>query len=138
MVRSLVELEVEDFTRLPVSQIRGQRVRYGCRLGGLDLLGREVFSGIDELIPLKAILLVVELLIASSGSKQLFMCAALDNLAAFQHQNLIRTANRREAVGDDECSTSPTQRLQSILNQSFTFTVEAGRSLVKNKYLWLS
>src|SRR6266550_5458646 len=62
------------------------------------------------------------------------MRAAFDYLATFQHQNLIRTADRRQAVGDDKSGASPAQRLQSILDQRFALTVEARRSFVKNQY----
>src|ERR1700730_1505705 len=61
------------------------------------------------------------------------MRAAFDYLAAFQHQDLIRTANRRKAVSNNESGAAPTQRLQSILDQRFALTVEARRSLVKNQ-----
>src|SRR6185436_4530687 len=64
------------------------------------------------------------------------MRAAFNYLATFQNQNLVRAANCREPVGDDECSATPAQRLQPILNQGFALTVEARRCLVKNKYLW--
>src|SRR6266851_1087108 len=65
------------------------------------------------------------------------MRAAFDYLATFQYQDLIRTANRRKTVGDDESRPAPTQRLQSILDQRFAFTVEARGSLVKNQYFRL-
>src|SRR2546423_3457800 len=65
------------------------------------------------------------------------MRAAFDYLAAFQYQDLIRTADRRKTVGDDESGTAPAQRLQSILDQRFALTVEARRSFVKNQYFRL-
>src|SRR2546422_2801376 len=61
------------------------------------------------------------------------MRAAFDYLATFQYQDLIRTANRRKTVGDDESGAAPTQRLQSILDQRFALTVEARCGLVKNQ-----
>src|SRR5438132_5256200 len=65
------------------------------------------------------------------------MRAAFDYLATFQHQDLIRTANCREAVGNDESGAAPTQRLQSSLDEDFALTVQARRSLVKNQDLRL-
>src|SRR6266850_6857013 len=65
------------------------------------------------------------------------MRAAFDYLAAFQYQDLIRTPNCREAVGDHKSGAAPAQRLQSILDQRFALTVEARRRFVKNQYFRL-
>src|SRR5256885_16251960 len=69
----------------------------GCRHGRLGL-GREVFARVDEPVLLEAVLLVVQLAIAPVPGEQLGMRAALDDLAAFHHQDLVRAADRGEAV----------------------------------------
>ena len=60
-----------------------------CRL----LIRGEIFAGIDKLIPFEVVLFVVKLTVAPVGCEQVFMRATLDNLARFQHEDLVRTAN---------------------------------------------
>ena len=61
------------------------------------------------------------------------MRAALDDLAAFQHQNLIGAANRRQPVGDDEGRPPGAQRPQAVLDERFALAVEARRRLVEDE-----
>src|SRR6185436_6098988 len=63
---------------------------------------RKVLARIDERVLLRAILLFIELAIASAELNELAMRAALDNLAALEHQDLIGALDRRQAVRDDE------------------------------------
>src|SRR5215210_7183440 len=49
-----------------------------------------VFSRIDEQIMLQAVLPVVQLTIPATHGDELAMSSALDDLSAFQHQDLIR------------------------------------------------
>ena len=64
--------------------------------------GREVFAGIDEPIALEVVLLVVELAVAAVQRQQRLVRAALDDLAAFEDEDLIGAANRGQPVRDDE------------------------------------
>src|SRR6267142_1377242 len=97
------------------SQVRGQQWTRSTLPNRQRLLRfrREVLTRIDELVSLKPILLVIQLLIATAGSQQFFMRSAFDNLTAFQHQDLVRAANRRKAVSDNERGAAATQGLQS-------------------------
>src|SRR5262245_33187284 len=58
----------------------------------LRQLGREVLAGIDEAIELDLVLPLVELAVAPVASEQLVVRAALDDLAALEHQDLVRAA----------------------------------------------
>ena len=63
--------------------------RRRCRHAGRRRLGREVFAGVDEAIALDVVLLVVALTVSSTLVEQLLVRAALHDLAALEHQNLI-------------------------------------------------
>jgi hypothetical protein len=56
-------------------------------------LRHEVFSGIDELVTLKLVLLVVELPVTPISREQFFVSSAFDDLTVFQHQDLIAATN---------------------------------------------
>src|SRR6266487_3997609 len=98
---------------------RWRNRRYRHRL----LLRSKVFSRIDEPILLEIVLLVVELAIPSIGLEQRFVRAALHNLPALEHQNLIGAANRRQPVRNYERGPSPAQRPQPVLNLGFALGV---------------
>ena len=61
------------------------------------------------------------------------MRAALDDLAALEHQDLIRAPNRRQPVRDDERRAALAQRPQAVLNQRLALAVEARRRLVEQQ-----
>src|SRR5216684_4352290 len=102
------------------------------RAQGLRLRG-EVFAGIDKLVALKLVLLIVELPVSPVSLEQFLVSAALDNLTAFQYQDLIGTSNRRKPMRDHERRAPASKLTQSVLNQGFTFAVQAGSCLVKNQ-----
>src|SRR6266849_6219653 len=109
--------------RKTLSSSRAQRLR----------LRREVFAGIDKLVALKLVLLIVELPVTPVRLEQFLVSTALDNLTAFQHQDLIGTANRGQPVRDHERRAPASQLTQSVLNQGFTFTVQAGSCFIKDQ-----
>src|SRR5713101_13040 len=109
--------------RKTLSSSRAQRLR----------LRREVFAGIDKLVALKLVLFIVELPVSPVRFEQFFMSAALNNLTAFQHQDLIGAANRRKPVSDHERRAPAAQLTQPVLNQGFAFAVQAGSCLVKDQ-----
>src|SRR5260370_42033731 len=113
--------------RKTLSSSRAQRLR----------LRREVFAGIYKLVALKLVLLVVELPVSPVRLEQFFMRAALDNLTAFQHQDLIAPANRGKPVRDHERRAPASKLTQSVLNQVFTFAVQAGRCLINDQQFWV-
>src|SRR6266487_3049944 len=83
-------------TLQPVGRGQGRRERRRLRLRG------EVLAGVDEEVLLKTILLVVQVPVAAPPGEQLRVGAALDDLAALDHQDLIsasgsRSAGRRES-----------------------------------------
>src|SRR5580765_8475931 len=65
-------------------------------------LGSEVLARIDEPVLFPVVLTIVQLPIAAVEGHQLIVGAALHDLAVLQDQDLVRAANRREAVRDDE------------------------------------
>src|SRR5450755_481298 len=109
--------------RKTLGRSRLQRFRLGC----------EVFAGINELVALKLVLFIVELPVSPVLLEQFFMSAALDNLTAFQHQDLIGTSNRRKPMRDHERRAPASQLTQSVLNHGFTFAVQAGSCLIKDQ-----
>src|SRR5271167_771204 len=60
------------------------------------------FAGSEKQVRLEAMLPGVQIPIAASGGVKLGMVAALDNPSAFDHQDLIGTADGREPVRDHE------------------------------------
>src|SRR2546430_6845414 len=103
--------------------LRAQRLR----------LRREVFAGIDKLIALKLVLFIVELPVSPVSLEQFLVSAALDNLTAFQHQYLIGATNRGKPVRDHERRAPAAKLAQSVLNQGFTFAVQAGSCLIQDQ-----
>ena len=89
--------------------------------------------GIDEAVALEVVLLVVELPVAAAAREQLVVRAALDDLAAFEHQNLIGAANRRQPVRDDERRPAVAQRSQAVLDHRLALAVEARRRFVEQQ-----
>ncbi len=62
------------------------------------------------------------------------MRAAFDDLAAFEDQNLIRAANRREPMRDHEGRPAFAQAAQAVLDHLLALGVEARRRLVENQH----
>ena len=85
------------------------------------------------MIALELVLLVVELLVPSVSREQLLVCPPFDDLAAFKDQDLIRAADRREPVGDDEGRAPTAQRTQSVLNQRFAFWLTSIRTAPRTR-----
>ncbi len=115
---------------------KGSRIRIGgSGIGqrGLVFLHRVAFAGREKQVLLEAVLLGVELVVAAAELEQRLMRAALDDAAAFDHQDLIGAADGREPVGDDERRAALHQVREALLDQRFGFGVEAGRRLVENE-----
>src|SRR6185312_16684877 len=89
-----------------------------ARRGNLGLLRlrRKVLARVDEAIGLELVLLVVQLAVAAVEREQLLVRAALDDLAGFEHEDLIRAANRRQAMRDDKGGAARTQAPQAVLD----------------------
>ena len=64
---------------------------------------------------------------------QVLVRPALDDLAAFEHQDLVGAADGRQPVRDDERRAALPQRLQAVLNQRLALAVEARRRFVENQ-----
>src|SRR5256885_1747503 len=106
-----------------------ERGRRHGRLG----LGREVFARVDEPVLLEAVLLVVQLAIAPVLGEQLGMRAALDDLAAFHHQDLVRAADRGEAVGDHERPPAAPPRPEPVLDGGLALPIHAPGCFVEDE-----
>src|ERR1043166_6929146 len=61
------------------------------------------------------------------------MRAALDDLAGFEHEDLIRAANRRQPMRDDEGGAARTQAPQTILDHLLALAAEPRRRFVKKE-----
>src|SRR4029079_9080024 len=81
--------------------------------------GNEVLARVDVLVLLGAVLLLVQLPIAATERDQLQMRAALDDLAVFQHEDLVRALDRRQTMGDDERRSAAAQRAKTVADQRF-------------------
>src|SRR5260221_2834208 len=104
---------------------------------GRGQLGGEVLARVDEPVELEAVLLVVELAIAPVPGQQLLVGAALDDLAAFEHQDLVGAADGREPVRDHERRAPPPQRAQTVLDHGLALAVEARGRLVQDQDAWI-
>src|SRR5262249_40263858 len=114
-------------------QLQGRAGRtYRPRNDGFRFRG-EIFTGVDEAIPLESVLFVIELPITAARCEELAMRAAFNDFAVFQHQNLIRAADRRQTVRDDEGGPAPAQRLEAVLNQRLAFAIETRGRFVQNQ-----
>src|SRR5690348_800441 len=115
---------------------RSEPCWWGQRWGRSDgrfRLRSEVLAGVHEPVLLEAVLLVVQLAVATVLRQQLGVGPALDDLAAFDHQNLVSAADRRQAVGDHERGAAPAQGAESVLNRGFAFRVQARGGLVEDE-----
>ena len=65
--------------------------------------------------------------------QQLFVASSLAHLASVHHQNLVGTADGREAVGDDDGSALAHQLGDGVLDELFGLGVDAGGGLVENE-----
>src|SRR5262249_36590229 len=74
-----------------------------------------------------------ELAVASALGEQLLVRAALDDLAALEHQNLNCAADGREAVRNDERRAAAAQRPQAVLNERLALAVEARGRFVEQQ-----
>src|ERR1051325_11077982 len=116
------------------SYLRGlNRVRHARRDLRLLRLRREVLARVDEAIALELVLLVVELPVAPIQVQQLRVRAALDDLAGFEHENLIGAADGREPMRDDERRAARPQPAQAVLNHLLALAVEAGGGFIQNE-----
>ena len=95
-------------TRPRAASLRAGAARWSTTVSGF---GVKSSPGLMNRSLLEAVLLVVELPVAPAAGEQLLVRAALDDLAVLEHQDLIRAANRRQPMRDDERGAAPAQRL---------------------------
>src|SRR5260370_12005456 len=65
------------------------------------------------------------------------MSAAFNDASGFDDENLLGTANGREAMGDDKCSAATHQVTQPFLNERFRFGVQTGSRFIENEDAWI-
>src|SRR5205085_5219737 len=94
---------------------------------------QEVLAGVDVGIFLGAVLLLIQLPISAAEPDQLPVCAALDDLAALEHQDLIGALDRRQPVRDDERRSPVAQGAEAIADQRLALAVEARRGFVEDE-----
>src|SRR5215510_8681120 len=114
----MTNAEPNPGSRIPYSILRSQGVVGTQRRGNFRFgqLRREVLAVVDEAIGLELVLLVVQRAVAAAERDELRVRAALDDLALLEHEDLIRAADRREAVRDDERRAPAPQRLEAVLD----------------------
>src|SRR5579859_1712708 len=74
------------------------------------------FAGGEEEIGLNGVLLGVEVVVAAAEGVEGFVCAALDDAARFDDEDLVGAANGGETVGNDKRSAAAHQVLQALLD----------------------
>src|SRR6185503_4201467 len=102
MVRAKRSEPLERATGPPALQRRIRACRDANLVLGRWRDGEKILSRVDEYVALDAILTVVQLAIAFAETHELLVRSALDDLAGFEHEDLIRAFDGREAVRDDE------------------------------------
>src|SRR5690349_7755630 len=75
----------------------------------------------------------VKFRIRAASREQFLVPAGFDNATAFEDDDGIGTANRREAVRNDERRPVQHQGRQGVLNQHFGLGIERRRCLVENQ-----
>src|SRR5690348_4221271 len=97
------------------SRITSKSSEQRTRSTHLDLLtrrrrdGQEILARVDEAISLGAVLLVVQLAIATAESEQFAMRPALDDDAIVEHKNLVGALDRRKPMRNDERRSAATE-----------------------------
>src|SRR3954447_9655197 len=76
---------------------------------------------------------IVKLAVDAATGEQLVMRSALDDDAAIEHHDLVRTTDRREPMGDHERGAALHQTFQRALYEPLRFGVERGRGLIEDE-----
>jgi len=63
--------------------------------------------------------------------------AGFDDLAAFEHQDLVRVCHRRQAVGHHQGGAAAAQAAQGGLDRRFGTAVERAGGFVEDQEAWL-
>src|SRR5215213_783966 len=71
--------------------------------------------------------------IAAAGDDQLVVAAGLDDPAAVEHDDLVRVAHRREAVGDRDRRPPLREPVERVLHEPLRLGVERARRLVEDE-----
>src|SRR6185503_10962729 len=93
----------------------------------------EILARVDELVGLEVVLAVVELFVAAVGGEELRVRAALDDLAVFEDQDLVRAADGGETVRDDEGRAAAAKCAQAVLDFRLALAVEARRRFIEDE-----
>src|SRR5436189_3311693 len=76
---------------------------------------------------------VVQFPIDTAPRQQLFVFSRLDDLAAIEDDDLVRAADRRETMCDDERRAAAHQVVERLLHEPLGLRVECGRRLVEDQ-----
>src|SRR6185312_5845280 len=99
----------------------------------LRLFHRVPFAGREEEIFFEAMLAGVKVVVPAAQCVQGGMRPALDNPSALDHQNLIRSANRRQSVRDHKRRPPLHQVTQTVLDHRFRLRIQRRRRLIENQ-----
>src|SRR5258708_34758527 len=111
----------------------------GCfALRGWGFLRQYIaFAGSEKEICLDAVLFGVEVIVAATQGVQGFVRPAFDDAPGLDDEDLIRTPDGGQAMGDDERCAATHQIAQPLLNKRFRFRIKARSSFVEDENPWI-
>src|SRR5450759_2418414 len=80
---------------------------------------------------------IVQLRVAAVATDQLIMVTVFDDAAAFDGDDAIGIANRRQTVGNDEDRPAGGDLLHVLLDGPLAFIIQRARCLVKDQDTWI-
>src|SRR6267154_3471398 len=104
-----------------------------ARFRTVGISQRIPFARRQKQIRLHSVLLGVKIKISPTLRVQRFMRPTLDNAPTLDHQNLLRSPNRRKPVRNHKCGAPAHQVAQPFLYQRLGFGIQARGSLIENK-----
>ena len=79
----------------------------------------------------------MQLRVAAIATDQLIMVAVFDDAAAFDGDDAIGVAHRRQTVGNDEDRPAGGDLLHVLLDGPLAFIIQRARCLVKDQDTWI-
>jgi hypothetical protein len=75
----------------------------------------------------------VKLAVSASTGEKFLVRSALNNSTSFKNQDLIRSLNSRQPMGNDKCRAAGCKRRKAIVDLTFTVAVEAAGCLIEDE-----
>ena len=74
----------------------------------------------------------LHLVINTSGCHELLMISMFDDITIYHNEDDVSILNSRQAMGNDEASTTHHELAESLLNQDFCPGINGGSCLVQD------